>query len=123
MRTPRTMQAHRSRLWVAMLALVLAFGFLGTRAIWDPDEGRYTNVALNMRDSGDWLNPTRNGEVGHWSKPPLTYWAIAAGVSVAGQNPWGARLPLALAYLACTWITWRSARRLAPGTEATAAVT
>ena len=107
---------------VALLALTLALVFLGTRGIWDPDEGRYTNVALNMLDSGDWLNPRRNHEVGHWTKPPLTYWAIAASVRVFGQNPWAARLPSALAYLLCVWFAWRAASRLAPGTQATAAL-
>ncbi len=108
--------------WIALLAIVLAFAFLGSRGIWDPDEGRYTNVALNMLDSGDWLNPRRNDEVGHWTKPPLTYWAIAAGVGVFGQNPWAARLPAALAYLLCVWLAWRIARRLVPGSETIAAV-
>jgi 4-amino-4-deoxy-L-arabinose transferase-like glycosyltransferase len=108
--------------WLTVAALVLAFGFLGTRSIWDPDEGRYTNVALNMLDSGDWLNPRRNEEVGHWTKPPLTYWAIASSVAVFGANPWAARLPMALSYLLCIWLTWLIARRLSPGSEQTAAV-
>jgi 4-amino-4-deoxy-L-arabinose transferase-like glycosyltransferase len=107
--------------WVAAMAVVLALGFLGTRGIWDPDEGRYTNVALNMLDSGDWLNPRRSNEVGHWTKPPLTYWAIASSVAVFGQNAFAARLPSALAYLLCVWLAWRIARRLAPGSEVTAA--
>jgi 4-amino-4-deoxy-L-arabinose transferase-like glycosyltransferase len=107
---------------VALLAVLVAFGFLGSRGLWDPDEGRYTNVALNMLDSGDWLNPRRNDEVGHWTKPPLTYWAIAASVAVFGANPWAARLPMALCYLACVWLSWRIARRLAPGTEVQAAL-
>jgi 4-amino-4-deoxy-L-arabinose transferase-like glycosyltransferase len=109
-------------LLVAVIAIVLALGFLGSRGIWDPDEGRYTNVALNMLDSGDWLNPRRNHEVGHWTKPPLTYWAIAASVAVFGQNAWAARLPSALAYLLCVWLAWRIARRLAPGSEHAAAL-
>jgi 4-amino-4-deoxy-L-arabinose transferase-like glycosyltransferase len=108
--------------WIAAIAVVLALGFLGARGIWDPDEGRYTNVALNMLDSGDWLNPRRSDEVGHWTKPPLTYWAIASSVAVFGQNAFAARLPSALAYLLCVWLAWRIARRLAPGSEATAAV-
>jgi len=75
-----------------------------------------------MLDSGDWLNPRRSHEVGHWTKPPLTYWAIAASVAAFGSNPWAARLPAALAYLLCVWFCWRIARRLAPGSEASAAV-
>lgn len=99
------------------LALVLGFALLGTRGIWDPDEGRYTNVAMNMLRSGDWINPHRMHEVGHWTKPPLTYWAIAASVAVFGANPWAARLPGALAYLLCALLVWRMARRLVPGSE------
>ena len=108
--------------WIALLACVLALAGLGLRGIWDPDEGRYTNVALNMLDSGDWLNPHRSHEVGHWTKPPLTYWAIAGSVGVFGPSPWAARLPGALAYLLCTWLTWRIARRLTPGAEDMAAL-
>ena len=52
--------------WRVVLAvLVLAFAFLGSRGLWDPDEGRYTNVALIMLDSGDWVTPHRNDDVAH----------------------------------------------------------
>ncbi|MFS8064281.1 MAG: ArnT family glycosyltransferase, partial [Luteimonas sp.] len=108
--------------WIAALAVVLALLFLGSRGIWDPDEGRYSNVALHMLDSGDWLDPQRSETVNHWTKPPLTYWAIAASVSVFGHNAAAARLPAALSYLLCVWLAWRVARRLAPGSERQAAV-
>ena len=108
--------------WIALLALFLGLALLGHRGIWDPDEGRYTNVALNMLDSGDWLNPRRNEEVGHWTKPPMTYWAIASSVAVFGPNPWAARLPAALSYLACVWLAWRMGKRMSPGSEAPAAL-
>ncbi|WP_052106492.1 ArnT family glycosyltransferase [Novilysobacter defluvii] len=112
----------RGGLWLALTCLLLAFAFLGSRGLWDPDEGRYVNVAVNMLDSGDWLNPRRSGDVGHWTKPPLTYWAIASSIGVFGKNPAAARVPVALSYLLCIWLTWRLARRLAPGTERTAAL-
>jgi len=108
--------------WLAVAALLLAFCFLGSRGLYDPDEGRYTNVALTMLDSGDWIDPRRNADTGHWTKPPLTYWAIAASVSAFGSNPWGARVPMALSFLACAGLCWGSARRLAPGREHLAAL-
>ncbi|WP_133501444.1 ArnT family glycosyltransferase [Cognatilysobacter terrigena] len=101
--------------WVAVFALVTTFAFLGLRGIWDPDEGRYTNVALNMVDSGDWLIPRRSYEVEHWTKPPLTYWAIAASISALGSSALAARLPSAFAHLLCVLLVGRMARRLAPG--------
>lgn len=112
-----TSSTQISRAWVALLALVLAFSCLGSRGLWDPDEGRYTNVAIEMLDSGDWVSPRRNDDTGHWTKPPLTYWAVASSLSVFGRNTWAARLPSALSYLACIWLAWACARRLAPGSQ------
>lgn len=100
---------------LAVLSCLLALAFLGARGIWEPDEGRYTNVGLNMLHSGDWLTPRRNHETGHWTKPPLTYWAIAASVGAFGERPWAARLPAALAYLGCIGLVFALARALFPG--------
>jgi len=115
-------EAARRRGWLALAALLLAFCFLGSRGLYDPDEGRYTNVALTMLDTGDWLDPRRNEDTGHWTKPPLTYWAIGSSIGAFGANAWAARLPMALSYLACIWLCWRMARRLAPGREDLAAL-
>jgi hypothetical protein len=68
------MKMEHLRIWtdvVPQTAIVILFGpipslgVLGSRGIWDPDEGRYTNVALTMLDSGNWGDPMRNGDTGH----------------------------------------------------------
>ena len=47
----------------------------------------------------------------------------SADIDDANRQPAGVgRLPAALAYLFCVWLAWRSAKRLAPGAEATAAL-
>jgi len=84
---------------LALLAALMAFGLLGTRAIWDPDEGRYVETAREMVVSGNWTYPTLHG-VPHFTKPPLAYWSIAAGMSLLGQNEWGARLYCGVAFAA-----------------------
>jgi 4-amino-4-deoxy-L-arabinose transferase-like glycosyltransferase len=111
-----------SRTVIVLIALVLALGFIGLRPLWDPDEGRYTNVALRMIESGDWTAPQRHHETGHWTKPPLTYWAIAGSVSLLGSSEFAARLPNALAYLLSTLLVYFLARRLAPGRQRLAAL-
>jgi 4-amino-4-deoxy-L-arabinose transferase-like glycosyltransferase len=111
------LHTHATPLQVALLALVLAFSLLGMRGAWDPDEGRYSNVALTMLDRGDWIEPHRNLDTGHWTKPPLTYWAVASSVVVLGHTPFAIRLPSALAYLLCVLLAWRIGRRLLPGHE------
>ncbi len=111
-----------SLLQTVLIVVLLAFAFLGTRAIWDPDEGRYTNVGLNMLESGDWVHPMRNAHIGHWTKPPLTYWAIGASAGVFGYNAWAARIPNGLAFLFSAWMVWFIARRVIPGEENKAAL-
>jgi 4-amino-4-deoxy-L-arabinose transferase len=78
---------------------VLSLGFLGNRGLWEPDEGRYVVVAREMMVSGDYLTPTLNG-VPHFTKPPLTYWTVTAGLALLGRNEWGARLFHGLAFAA-----------------------
>jgi 4-amino-4-deoxy-L-arabinose transferase len=74
-----------------------------------------------MLESGDWLTPTLHHEVPHFSKPPLTYWAIGGSIALFGRNEWAARLPNALAFLATVLLVHRLARRLAPRRETLAA--
>lgn len=94
-----TEPAARARTWLFLVVLLIyACALQGVRPLYSPDEGRYTNVALAMLDDGDWLRPMLNREAGHWSKPPLTYWAIASSVAVFGRNEFAARLPGALAF-------------------------
>jgi len=81
--------------WLAILALA----FQGTRGVWDPDEGRYIGVAQQMLQTGDFLVPQLEPGQRHLTKPPLTYWIIAASLATFGHNEWSARLPNALAFL------------------------
>jgi len=100
--------------WVAvgLLALAVGLAFQGTRHLWDPDEGRYTEVARRMLSSGDWLVPRLNEQQPHLTKPPLTYWAIAASCALFGTNEWAARLPNAVALALTALLVYGLARRL-----------
>ncbi len=84
---------------IVLLAIVLAFSFMGSRSLWEPDEGRYTNVAMTIVDSNEWITLRRHPDSLHFTKPPLTYWAMAASLDTLGYKHWAARLPMALAYL------------------------
>ena len=100
--------------WLVALLVLMAFAFQGTRGIWEPDEGRYTAAAINMLKSGDWLVPTVDGEHAHLTKPPITYWALAASMGTFGRNEWSARLPGALAFVATGLLVFGLGRRLCP---------
>ncbi|MDQ4147843.1 MAG: glycosyltransferase family 39 protein [Pseudomonadota bacterium] len=97
-----------------VLLIMLAFAFQGSRGLWGTDEGRDTEVALRMLDSGDYLFPSLNDEEPHFSKPPLTCWAIAGSISLFGRNEWAARLPNALAFIVTGLLIYGLGLRLIP---------
>ncbi len=88
----------RLLLFALIISFSIATAFQGTRGIFDSTEGRYAQCAAEMVKSGDYIVPTLDGHP-HWSKPPLTYWAIAAGLRLFGKNPWGARAYLIAAFV------------------------
>ena len=89
----------KSTVFFIIFALVLyCFAFQNLRGLYERDEGRYTCVASHMVQSGDWMTPRLHKERPHWTKPPLTYWAIAAGMKIFGHNEFAVRFPGALAY-------------------------
>ncbi len=94
------------------LAAALLFG-LGGRGLWNLDEGRYSEIAREMLDTGDWLTPRLNGVV-YSEKPPLLYWTTAASFRLLGrQDGWSARLPMVAAtLLTCAVLAWTARRRL-----------
>ena len=102
--------------YAALVALVVLYAclFQGMRPLYSPDEGRYTDVALAMLDSGDWIHPKLHHEVEHWSKPPMTYWAIAASLATFGRSEFAARLPGALAFAGTILLLLRLGRRFVP---------
>jgi Dolichyl-phosphate-mannose-protein mannosyltransferase len=93
---------------------VYAFAFQGSRSLWEPDEGRYTNIAVQMLRSGDFLVPAFNDDVRHFAKPPLTYWSVAGGIALLGWNEWGARLSNALAFAATVLALYALAKKVVP---------
>ncbi len=98
---------QRPYLSIFLLAVMLGFTLMGSRSLFEPDEGRYTNVALNIVDSEEWISLYRHPDSLHFTKPPLTYWMIAGSVKAFGFNTWAARLPIALAYIGCVLLVFQ----------------
>lgn len=103
-----------SLLLVLLLAFAYVMPFQGTRHLWGTDEGRYSAVAVEMLDSGDWLVPHRHPEHPHLSKPPLTYWALASSMAVFGKNEWALRLASALSFVLTIGCAFVIGKRLQP---------
>ena len=79
----------------ALLAAILYLPGLGRPALWEPDEGRYAEIAREMVVSGDYVTPRDDYEL-YFEKPPLVYWAEAAAIKIFGVNEFAVRVPAAL---------------------------
>jgi 4-amino-4-deoxy-L-arabinose transferase-like glycosyltransferase len=79
----------------ALIAAILYLPGLGRPALWEPDEGRYAEIAREMVVSGDYVTPRDNFEL-YFEKPPLVYWTNAASIEIFGVNEFAVRLPAAL---------------------------
>ena len=101
-------------LCLMLLAAVMAFAFQGSRGLMEPDEGRYSNVALQILQHDDWISLYRSQDSLHFTKPPLTYWLMAASVSVFGHNEWALRLPNALAFVLTIFLAFQLGRIFVP---------
>ena len=72
-----------------LLCAVVFFYGLGRLPFIGPDEPRYAEVAREMYLSGDWVTP-RLGGIGWFEKPALTYWLVAVGYRLFGENEFAA---------------------------------
>ncbi len=90
-------QSWTMPLLIFLATLVAGSIFQGSRGLYDRDETRYAECAREMLETGNFLIPQRDFRP-HLTKPPLTYWALAAGMKVFGRNEWGVRFPNTLAF-------------------------
>lgn len=93
------------RYLIVVLAVAVSVLFQGSRGLYETTEGRYAEAGREMIETGNYLEPTL-GYRPHWTKPPLTYWAIAGGLAVFGNNAWGARFFNIVAFLVAVWAVY-----------------
>ena len=98
-------------LGLSVFLAVLWFATLSLRPLFNPDEGRYAEIAREMLSGGDWIIPHLNG-LAYIEKPPLQYWATALALRVFGQSEFAARFYTACCALATLLMVWLLARRL-----------
>jgi len=86
----------RSRLILcALVAAALYLPGLGAPALWEPDEGRYAEIAREMVATHDYITPRNDFEL-YFEKPPLVYWCEAAAIHLFGSTEFAVRLPSAM---------------------------
>jgi 4-amino-4-deoxy-L-arabinose transferase-like glycosyltransferase len=109
--SPCSAQAGAVFVGLAVFVAVLWLALLGSRPLFNPDEGRYAEIPREMLSGGDWVIPHLNG-VAYVEKPPLQYWATALALRLFGQSEFAARLYTALCALATLGVVWVAGRGL-----------
>ncbi len=100
----------------ALAAAAVSFAGIGSHSLWTPDEPRDAAVGKAMWASGNLVVPRLNGRP-FLEKPPLAWWAQAAGYQVLGVSDATARVTPALFGTLTLLVTFALGRRLG-GTRA-----
>jgi 4-amino-4-deoxy-L-arabinose transferase-like glycosyltransferase len=75
--------------------------WIGSHALFTPDEGRYSEVAREMVVTGDYITPRLNGVV-FLDKPIFYYWLQASAIHLFGLKEWSLRFwPSLIGVLGC----------------------
>lgn len=109
MNTSRPRMALRILIFM-LLAFALYFWGLGNHGLLEPDEGRYSEIPREMRESGDFITPKLN-YIKYFEKPVLHYWLTASAQAVFGENEFSGRFwpaLLALGGVLCTFVLAKS---------------
>jgi 4-amino-4-deoxy-L-arabinose transferase-like glycosyltransferase/membrane-associated phospholipid phosphatase len=103
--------AGRVALALGVLAMPIFALHLGAWRFFDPDEGRFVEIAWEMIVRGDYVTPTLNF-VPYFEKPALFYWLVAATFRMFGLHEWAARLVPAACALSTAWVAFVLGRRM-----------
>jgi len=89
------------------VGLLLFFWRLGSHDLWPSDEPRFGLQAWEMRESGEYIVPSLNGQP-NTEKPPLLFWAINGFALFRGEvDEWAARLPSAVSSLLTLFLIYQ----------------
>jgi len=104
---------HRLRAF-ALIALffILHLPILAGVTRGHPDEQYYTDAAIRMVQTGDYVTPHFADGTPRFNKPGLAYWLVAAGFRVLGISVFASRILFLVAGCLVVWIAYLTARTL-----------
>lgn len=91
---------------IMVVAALLLAVHIRTRALWDPDEGRYAEMGREVLVLKDWVTPHLNYLL-YFEKPMLFIWMEAVSQKIFGVNEAAARTPPLPAHsVSFSWYGW-----------------
>ncbi len=77
-----------------------------------PDEQYYTDAAIRMVQTGDYVTPYFADGTPRFNKPGLAYWLVAAGFQALGIGVLASRILFLIAGCLVVWVAYLTARTL-----------
>lgn len=101
------MKIHPKFIWLVGILLTVNLLLRNHQvSLWEEDEAAYMGFALQMLETGDWLEPSYQWSTIH-RKTPLHIWTIACSFKCFGYNEFALRLPSVMAVLLCILVLYR----------------
>lgn len=97
---------------LALVFLAALVPSLPETARYHTDEAYYTDAALQMVATGDWITPRTAEGAPRFQKPIVTYWVVATCYRLFGVNFLTSRIAFLIAGAVVVVLTHRLARRL-----------
>ena len=98
--------------WSVLVLVTLAMlGHQVSYPLFEPDETRNAQLALNILDSGQWMALQLHGHH-YWDKPPLMAWLTATSYQIFGVSEVSTRLPCTAIMAACVFALLYFGKRL-----------
>ena len=96
-RLPKTQHSASSPIFAMVMVAILLMASIvlftnNNYPLFEPDEARNAQLAINIVESGQWAQLTLFGEP-YWDKPPLLAWMTAISYKCFGVSEWATRLP------------------------------
>ncbi len=95
-----------------VLYFLVQFPSLFSPVIYHGDERFYTDGAVRMIQTGDYLTPYYSSGALRFRKPIATYWVIAASYKIFGISLFASRIPFLLAGCLVIWFTHKTSLAL-----------
>ncbi|MDQ3131563.1 MAG: glycosyltransferase family 39 protein [Acidobacteriota bacterium] len=98
--------------WLLFALVIVFIYFYGLNIpLLGPDEPRYSQVAREMFERGDWITPTLGG-FDWFEKPALLYWLQIASYKIFGVSEFAARFGSALFGMGTIFSLWILGKRI-----------
>ena len=99
---------------IIILFVIIVIYLIGAYSIdlLDNDATQYYTIAMNMYQSGNFMDVTWRPDYNYLDKPPLLFWLSAFSFSIFGLNHFAYRLPSILISLLGMFSTYKLGKRL-----------